>query len=479
MHEPAESTKSEIPVLPTPSFKIPAPTPSRHSLKCLDGQKHTGCAFLGSHVLCAGGRPTSGPFLAGCLGKSELASREHTPSWANAFSSCNSNQKRMRNRLAPLPAPPPTQTRFGFLLTSNLESVSIRSRPSQLSDLPRRAPPFSQPCLDVGRTSLLGMLWSRPKGRMAARFDPCAFNYAPPLGPGIVHRCTTLSLKGLPKSSASPSRGSGASLPPLTPGHSLSPSQESQPSIPLPSRVPGSRVPNGEPHPNLNRALSGRSVSSPLACVGRGPLAVSTSRQQQQQQQQRQKGLVQVAATEAARSRVERSGGWPRAGPGPGCRGRGPEGGQGATRERPSVGQGKSTRCRRAGACARVCVSVCEGGCDGGAHVPGPPKRRPPTGCGGGREEAAGGWGTRARSPGPAPHLPAPPPLDAEAAAAASPRRPCAPGGGREGLGKPASKPANRIRLPSRPPPTLRAPRGWAPVTRPLPPPPPAFVSAG
>lgn len=158
------------------------------------------------------------------------------------------------------------------------------------------------------------------------------------------------------------------------------------------------------------------------------PLAVATSRQKQQWP----RGRVQVTdrgrGELSAEKQLLRAGGpWGRV--------------QGVSALRAGRGLLLSAcvsarrKARDAGARVRARAGVCQCVSEGVTEAPTCPARQS---CGrqqaAGEGEAAGAWGTRARSPGPAPHLPAPPPLDAEAAAVASLRPPCAPGGGREGL---------------------------------------------
>lgn len=287
-------------------------------------------------------------------GKRELGSRENTPPWGVAFGSCKSNQKRTRNEVGSSPRPTLTCTRISFQLTESPGSVSLRPDPGNFPTCLRRTPPFGQPWLDLETTSLSGMLWSRQEGRrMAARFDPCASRYTPLLGPPIVHRCRTQSPKGRPLSPASPSWGSGAALPPLTPGHSLSPSRD--PSINS-APFPGPELQGASrwAPPYLHRVLSGRSVSSPSGCLGRRLLLWPRPDRSSSGQ-----GVGSRWLTEAAGSCLQRSSCWGRAGPGAGCRGSLPCGLAGDYSWAPVCPPGEKHEMQARGCVrARVCVSV-------------------------------------------------------------------------------------------------------------------------
>lgn len=193
--------------------------------------------------------PLREPSPRDASGKSELGSRENTPPSAVAFCSGKSNQTRMRDEAAPLPALPPRPAR-GWASKSARTSGAPRS----VLTLPTfrscwhqsEATRLSEPRLDVS-----GMLWAIA---MTRRKEGWRHVWTHVLAPATLHprdcaRCGARSLEGHPLSPESPSPGFGASLPPLRSGYSPRPSRA--PGHPFRSRPasPGSRVAHGAPRP--------------------------------------------------------------------------------------------------------------------------------------------------------------------------------------------------------------------------------------
>ncbi|CAI9167553.1 unnamed protein product, partial [Rangifer tarandus platyrhynchus] len=157
-----------------------------------------------------------------------------------AFSSCKSPQKRMRNEVGS--SPRPTAHPHEDRLPTHLEPWKrlAPARPSQLSDWPTRTPPCGQLYFDL-ETSPSGMLrsqgrkegWRHVSTHVLPGYEPLLAPAPHPDYAQVQDAEPSFALPGLWSRPASPH-------PPDTsrvlPGI--------QASIPLPSRVPGSRVPS-------------------------------------------------------------------------------------------------------------------------------------------------------------------------------------------------------------------------------------------